>query len=92
MAIQVDLITSLRHEAGMENLPLEIKADSISECLNQIRQSRPPLYRCVCDETGKVRRHIAIFVNDALLPPALHHETRLEAGDRVSIMTAVSGG
>ena len=24
MAIQVDLITSLRHEAGMENLPLEI--------------------------------------------------------------------
>jgi molybdopterin converting factor small subunit len=47
----------------------------------------------VCDETGNVRRHVNVFVNSGNtrdLPTGL--ETRLEPGDVVSILPAVSGG
>jgi len=49
------------------------------------------LYRNVCDETGAVRRHLNIFVNDekcAISRPP----DGVERGEVVTIVPAVSGG
>jgi molybdopterin synthase sulfur carrier subunit len=73
---------------------LTMPAASVRDALEQLEQRYPSLYRCVCDETGAVRRHMNIFVNsrntrdydcDGL-------DTMLAAGDLVTILPAVSGG
>jgi molybdopterin converting factor small subunit len=46
----------------------------------------------VCDETGAVRRHVNLFVNDSFLSKRDGLDTPLASGDILTIMPAVSGG
>jgi molybdopterin synthase sulfur carrier subunit len=71
---------------------LALQSANLREVLEELERRCPALHRSICDETGALRRHINLFVN-------IHHmrdrdglETRLAAGDVVTIMTAVSGG
>jgi molybdopterin synthase sulfur carrier subunit len=50
------------------------------------------LYRNVCDETGAVRRHLNIFVNDENVRDLAGLHTVLKGGDVITIVPAVSGG
>lgn len=50
------------------------------------------LYVNVCDETGAVRRHINIFVNELHMRDLDGLDSALAAGDVVIILPAVSGG
>ena len=62
------------------------------DVLARLEQSFPKLHRSICDETGAVRRHINVFVNTHHMRDRQGLDTRLETGDVVTIMTAVSGG
>jgi molybdopterin synthase sulfur carrier subunit len=46
----------------------------------------------VCDETGAVRRHINIFVNDEHMRDLDGLDSAVVPGDVVTILPAVSGG
>ena len=89
--VVVSVPTPLRDRcAGAAELSL--RSASLQTLLAELERRHPALHRCVCDETGAVRRHINLFVN-------IHHmrdrdglATRLAAGDVITIMTAVSGG
>ncbi|MCA9178855.1 MAG: MoaD/ThiS family protein [Planctomycetales bacterium] len=65
---------------------------TVGELLTHLRQERPELYRCVCDETGRVRTHINLFVNNDFLHQRDGLNTELTADDVVSVFQAVSGG
>jgi MoaD family protein len=71
---------------------LQTSAANVRDALSEIAQHHPALYRNVCDETGAVRRHINIFVNNAHIRDRDGLETELVAGDEVIILPAVSGG
>jgi len=71
---------------------LKVSASSPGEVLSQLESLYPSLHRSVCDETGRVRRHIGLFVNSALVQDREALDTALSPGDVVSIFTAVSGG
>jgi thiamine biosynthesis protein ThiS len=43
-------------------------------------------------ELGLEPRYVAVECNDALLPRARHAQRRIEAGDRLEIVTLVGGG
>ncbi len=43
---------------------LAIPAASVRGALEEIAHRHPSLHRSVCDETGAVRRHVNLFVND----------------------------
>lgn len=43
---------------------LMLSAGSVRAALEELEQRHPTVYRCVCDETGAVRRHLNVFVND----------------------------
>ena len=58
----------------------------------QIEQQLPSLYRCICDETGAVRRHINLVVNTSHGRDLEGLDTALVSGDIVTILPAVSGG
>jgi molybdopterin synthase sulfur carrier subunit len=71
---------------------LSIAARTVQAVLDDLARTRPALYRNVCDETGAVRRHLNIFVNDENVRDLAGLQTVLKGGDVVTIVPAVSGG
>ena len=73
-------------------LEFSLSASSVRDALGHIERRYPALYRCVCDETGAVRRHVNLFVNESDMRILDGLETPLTPGDVVMILPAVSGG
>lgn len=71
---------------------LVLPAPSVRAALDEIERHYPALYRCVCDETGAVRRHINLFVNTSHMRDRQGLDTALVPGDVLTILPAVSGG
>jgi molybdopterin converting factor small subunit len=71
---------------------LSLSAPSVRAALEQLERSHPSLYLCVCDETGKVRRHVNLFVNTSHIRDREGLDTSLVSGDVIMILPAVSGG
>ncbi len=71
---------------------ISVSAATVRSSLEELERSHPALYRSVCDETGRVRRHVNIFVNTSHIRDLAALETSLAPGDIISIMPAVSGG
>ena len=91
MTVTVHIPSMLRAECGGA-AQFSLAASSVREVLAQLEQSHPGLYRSVCNETGAVRRHVHLFLNDELLPGRDGFDRPLQPGDVLSIMPAVSGG
>ena len=75
---------------GAAQLP--ISAYTVRAALDQLERSQFNLYRNLCDETGKVRRHLNVFVNSDNVRDLNGIDTPLMPGDVVTILPAVSGG
>lgn len=71
---------------------ISLPAATVRTALEELDRSHPALYRSVCDETGRVRRHVNIFVNKSNIRDLAALETSLSPGDIISILPAVSGG
>ena len=71
---------------------LSSSAASVRGALEELERTRPELHRCVCDETGAVRRHINLFVNADNVRDLRGVDSPLAPGDVLTIMPAVSGG
>jgi MoaD family protein len=67
-------------------------APDVRALLDQLQARHPKLYSSVCDETGRVRRHVNVFVNADHVRDRKGLDTPLAQGDIVSILPAVSGG
>ena len=76
--------------AGRSELP--ISAQTVRAALEDLERSQFALYRNVCDETGKVRKHLNVFVNSDNVRDLDGVDTALRPGDIVTILPAVSGG
>ena len=71
---------------------LSISAHTVRAALEDLERSQSALYRNLCDETGKVRRHLNVFVNSDNVRDLDGIDTTLTPGDVVTILPAVSGG
>jgi len=89
--VTVHIPVVLRHECS-DAKELQIEADTVRQALAELKREHPALYRNVCDETGAVRRHVNLFVNNDLFHQLEGLDTPLAAGDELTIMPAVSGG
>ena len=76
--------------AGREQL--SISAPTVRAALDDLERNQFALYRNVCDETGKVRRNLNIFVNSDNVRDLDGVDATLATGDVVTILPAVSGG
>lgn len=91
MPVSVQIPYALRHECGGKS-EVEVSARSVQQALTALKDHQPKLYRNICDETGAVRKHINLFVNESLIHRKDGLDTELGPGDLLFIMTAVSGG
>jgi molybdopterin converting factor small subunit len=79
-----------RYCAGVEQLA--VPAGTVRAALDHLAQREAALYRNVCDETGRVRRHLNVFVNADHVRDRDGMDTTLVPGDVLTILPAVSGG
>jgi MoaD family protein len=71
---------------------LALSAPDVRSVLEHLERRYPALYRNICEETGRVRRHLNIFVNSDNVRDLEGVETTLAPGDVVTFLPAVSGG
>ena len=71
---------------------LSISANTVRAALRDLERNQSALYRNICDETGRVRRHLNVFVNSDNVRDLDGIDTKLMPGDLVTILPAVSGG
>jgi MoaD family protein len=78
--------------AGVAVLNGVVLATDVRHALDQLERDHPELYRNICDETGKVRQHLNVFVNTENVRELSGLDTKLAPGDELTILPAVSGG
>jgi len=91
MAVKVRIPTPLRKLTnGQEEVSAEGK--SIGELIDALEKASPGMKERLCDETGKVRRFINLYLNDEDIRFLKGLDTELKDGDEVSIIPAIAGG
>ncbi len=65
-----------------------LEGASVGELLAAIESAHPAARGWILDERGVLRRHINVFVNGELGA----QDTRVDAGDRIDVLPALSGG
>jgi molybdopterin synthase sulfur carrier subunit len=71
---------------------LEVSGATVREALADVERRYPTLYVNICDETGAVRRHVGVFVNEDHIRDLNGLDSPIAPGDEVTVMPAVSGG
>lgn len=73
--------------------PLQtVAGETLRAALEDAFAAAPPLRDYVLDEQNGVRKHVAIFVNGALVRDRRNLEQVLAPSDRVYVAQALSGG
>ena len=72
----------------------EVKANgaNVKELIDDLEKNFPGIKGRVCDEEGKIRKFINIYVNEEDVRFLQQDETSLKDGDEVSIIPAIAGG
>jgi molybdopterin converting factor small subunit len=91
MAVQVLIPTPLQKFTNDE-ATLSLEAGSVDELLLALNARYPGILDRLCDEGGKLRRFLNVYVNSEDIRFLDHQATALADGDEVSIVPAVAGG
>jgi molybdopterin converting factor small subunit len=91
MAVQVLIPAPLQKHTGGE-ASVSLEATSINEVLVALEERFPGIRERVCDEAGKLRRFLNVYVNSEDIRFLDHQATALADGDEVSIVPAQAGG
>jgi molybdopterin synthase sulfur carrier subunit len=91
MSARVRIPTPLRRFTGGAE---EINAGgaTVAAIVDDLEHNHPGLKERLCDEAGKVRRFVNIFVNGDDIRFLNNLETTIKDGDEVSIVPAIAGG
>ncbi|NBQ22379.1 MAG: MoaD/ThiS family protein [Synechococcaceae bacterium WB6_3B_236] len=91
MAIQVLIPTPLQKFTG-DQATVSLEASSVDELIVALDGNFPGLKERLCDEQGKLRRFLNVYVNSEDIRFLDNQATALKEGDEVSIVPAVAGG
>ena len=91
MSVTVRIPTPLqRITNGQGEVACEGK--TVSDLLADLEQRYPGIKERICDEQGKLRRFVNVFVNEEDIRFLQGDQTPLKDGDAVSIIPAIAGG
>ena len=91
MPIKVRIPTPLQKLTDNQ-AEVSMEGKTIGEVIEQLNAKYPGFKQRVCDETGKVRRFVNIFLNDEDIRFLSKEATPVKEGDEVSIIPAIAGG
>lgn len=70
----------------------ELPGRTVREVIDEIERRHPGLASYIVDDTGRLRRHVNIFVGEEPIRDRAKLGDALRAEDRVFILQALSGG
>ena len=91
MAVKVRIPTPLQ-KLTKEQSVVDVNAKNVSELISKLESAYPGIKDRLCDEKGKVRRFVNIFLNEQDIRFLSQESTPLKDGDEVSIVPAIAGG
>ena len=71
---------------------VESDAGTLATAIDGLESQYPGMKERLCDDAGQIRRFVNIYVNGEDVRFLDNIETKLKAGDEVSIVPAVAGG
>ncbi|MBI2496207.1 MAG: MoaD/ThiS family protein [Candidatus Omnitrophica bacterium] len=91
MPITVRIPTPLQR---MTNGQGEVSCEgrTVAELLGNLEQRYPGIKERICDNQGKLRRFVNVFVNEEDIRFLQGDQTPVKDGDEVSIIPAIAGG
>ena len=90
MPIKVRIPTPLQKLTGQGEV--QVQAGNIKDLITQLEKNFPGMKDRICDETGKVRRFVNVYLNEEDIRFLNQEETKLKDGDEISIVPAIAGG
>ena len=90
MSIKVRIPSPLQKLTGLGEV--QLKAGNIKDLIVQLEKNYPGMKDRLCDETGKIRRFVNVYLNEEDIRFLKQEETSLKDGDEVSIVPAIAGG
>ncbi|MBD2577107.1 MoaD/ThiS family protein [Oscillatoria sp. FACHB-1406] len=91
MAVKVLVPTALQ-KYTKEQATIEVSGSNITELIEALESDFPGIKARICDEEGKLRRFLNVYVDSEDIRFLQGMETVLKDGDEVSIVPAVAGG
>ena len=88
--VTVEFAPSLRRH--VDCAPQQVAPGALREALESALRAAPALAHYVFDGQRGVRKDVAVFVNRQLVADRVSLNQLLEAGDRVLVVQALSGG
>ena len=91
MSVRVRIPTPLRRFTGGAE-EVGVGGETIASAIEDLESKFPGIKERLCDEQGKVRRFVNIYVNGDDIRFLSSLETPVKEGDEVSIVPAIAGG
>ncbi|NDC34436.1 MAG: MoaD/ThiS family protein [Synechococcaceae bacterium WB9_2_112] len=91
MAVQVLIPTPLQKFTN-DDATASLEAASVDALIDALDARYPGIKGRLCDESGKLRRFLNVYVNSEDIRFLDNQQTPLSDGDEVSIVPAVAGG
>ena len=91
MSVRVRIPTPLRRfTAGAEEVG--VNSTTIGTVVEDLEKKHPGIKERLCDEQGRVRRFVNIYVNGDDIRFLSNLDTVVKDGDEVAIVPAIAGG
>lgn len=91
MAVTVRIPTPLQKFTN-NKVEVKVNGKTVKDLINNLDKEFPGIKERLCDESGRVRKFINIYVNEEDVRFLKQEETILKDGDEISIIPAIAGG
>ena len=90
MSVKVRIPTPLQKLTGQGEV--QVQAANIKELVAALEKNYPGIKDRICDESGKIRRFVNVYLNEEDIRFLNQEETTVKDGDEISIVPAIAGG
>lgn len=91
MPINVRIPTPLRKLTDNRD-QVEAEGATVGAVIDDLEKNHPGLKERLCDEDGKVRRFVNVFLNDEDIRFLESLDTPVKDGDELALVPAIAGG
>lgn len=91
MSVKVRIPTPLQKLTSGQ-AEVDVEAANILTLIEALEKKYPGMKERLCDEGGKIRRFVNVYVNEEDIRFLSQETSALKAGDEISIVPAIAGG
>lgn len=91
MPVKVRIPTPLQ-KLTQDQAEVQVSAKNVKELLDALEKNYPGIKGRLCDDAGRVRRFVNLYLNEEDIRFLNQESTQLKDGDEVSIVPAIAGG